>query len=342
MKLRLRWKNVSWIFHNERKSLAIVVKEMPQHNLIKNELNKFKIEENFAFSLRIQICVSSFVRRRSWVYVVNVLHIKNSIQLCKLLINFNQIVCCHHYSTKGIKWSPSFALSGAHTFVCGNTNCDPMIPIKRNRIPNTPSIALVYEYILIECARSATIRNDKNARFIFTKWKWIHSKLLNLCNKRKGWEQTKRWRSSFCGMFRIFALFWNMFLSCVCKRYACDDWKTSHSMHSFEFIWNKLLRSRISKQMATVRIDFIFAAIKCNWNSSNSIRSKIKRNWEKGRKKEIERAERKESRIYHNELHILQHSHFDRLLIGTDLSTCFSMKWGILINLVEIQLEIQC
>lgn len=44
---------------------------------------------------------------------------------------FNQIVCFRHRST-----NEGF---GAHTFVCDNTNCDPMIPINRNRAPESIS-----------------------------------------------------------------------------------------------------------------------------------------------------------------------------------------------------------
>lgn len=273
------------------------------------------------------IGVCSLICRRSWVYVVNVLHIKNSIQLCKLLINFNQIVCSHQYSTKEIKWSPSLHHRSSRILLFAATH----ISIQwfqstaigywidtRNQI-----VYLVYEYFdwMRIQQRFETIK--MHALFSLNGCEYAANCLICVTTEE---DARERRRSSFCGMLRIFSSKY-AFVVCNANDTRAMIEKISHSTHFFQSHLEQIVAiPHFETNGNCVRIDFISAIIKCNWNSSNSIRFRIVRNAER----ESGIAKRKESCIYHNVVHILRHWIFRR---------CFWIHVGFHLSNSENQLS---
>lgn len=112
--------------------------------------NQIKIDLNCTMRFVFSKCVTMIIVVFNFVcsllftdaHECTVLYIENSIQLCKLLIYFNQIVCSHHIiSRKEDKMITNrlYTKLGAYIFsssslVCSITIYSPMIPINRNRI----------------------------------------------------------------------------------------------------------------------------------------------------------------------------------------------------------------
>lgn len=94
----------------------------------KDQLQQTKIVWKYYLIGVFNFSAYTIIHRRSWAYVLFIVYIENSIQLCKLLINFNQIVCSHHYSTKEIMiiiiiYTNNRNASVCEYFcVCGNTD----------------------------------------------------------------------------------------------------------------------------------------------------------------------------------------------------------------------------